>query len=148
MALKGSAAAPRAWPQRPQAPGQARCRRCTAPPASPAARVLRVRTSAVKEGDRDLAEQPARLWGRERKGGPQTPPPDPNDQNSSWGIFDLSRYSHKWDVPWGPGRTAGGMALWFGSFVSVAVLWLPLLFRASGAELADLSAEVGDSYHI
>jgi hypothetical protein len=50
----------------------------------------------------------------------------------TWGFFDLKRYSYRWDVPWGPGKLLGGMALWFGSFVAVGVVVVPGLYRMAG----------------
>jgi hypothetical protein len=61
-----------------------------------------------------------------------------DEGGDSWGFFDLQRYSYRWDVPWGPGKVLGGMALWFGSFVAVGVVVVPGLYRIAG-ERADVS---------
>lgn len=98
-------------------------------------------------------EQPARLWGRpgavssepatststQHRGGR---PDGPDDDKPTWGVFDLARYGERWDVPWGAGRVAGGMALWFGSFVGVGFVLVPQLYRAAGVSLYDLPPEV------
>ncbi|PNW83179.1 hypothetical protein CHLRE_06g310050v5 [Chlamydomonas reinhardtii] len=97
-------------------------------------------------------EQPARLWGRpgavssepatststQHRGGR---PDGPDDDKPTWGVFDLARYGERWDVPWGAGRVAGGMALWFGSFVGVGFVLVPQLYRAAGVSLYDLPPE-------
>lgn len=45
-----------------------------------------------------------------------------------WRLLDWSAYSKAWDVPWGPGTTAGGMALWAASFVVVAFFVMPAAY--------------------
>ncbi|GFR52801.1 hypothetical protein Agub_g15423 [Astrephomene gubernaculifera] len=93
--------------------------------------------------------QPAKIWGKSviaPTRTPQNPPPDPpngdgNNDSPTWGVFDLSRYSDRWEVPWGPRLVAGGMALWFGSFIGVGFVLVPQLYRAAGISLSDLSPE-------
>lgn len=100
-------------------------------------------------------EQPAKLWGRgeapsadsksSKRGGSEGQTPG-DENNATWGLFDGSRYAQRWDVPWGPGRVAGGMALWFGSFIGVGFLLVPALYRAAGVSLYELSPEAGAPY--
>ena len=51
-------------------------------------------------------------------------------QAERWGLFDWSRYQRRWDVPWGPGTTAAGFALWAGSFVLTGAVLVPSLALA------------------
>ncbi|KAG2483568.1 hypothetical protein HYH03_017575 [Edaphochlamys debaryana] len=123
----------------------ARCRPCNAskslwpfPPTLAQRSGLTLRCRAARENVKEArkpVEQPAKLWGRSGGSG------DGDDEESTWGVFDLKRYDGRWDVPWGAGRVAGGLALWFGSFVAVGFLVVPSLYRAAGVSLFDLSPE-------
>ncbi|GLC33443.1 hypothetical protein PLESTB_000076200 [Pleodorina starrii] len=111
--------------------------------------------ASLQRDSQPLLAQPARLWGRTGTKGPpsSTSPagtvrkPSSNgdgpedDDETTWGVFDLSRYCGSWQVPWGPGRVAGGIALWFGSFVGVGFVLVPQLYRMAGISLYDLSPE-------
>ena len=55
-----------------------------------------------------------------------------DEEEETWGILDWSRFQG-WDVPWSGASVAGGMALWFGSFVAVGFLVVPGLYGAAGA---------------
>eukprot|EP00983_Pelagomonas_calceolata_P084016 1156277-Pelagomonas_calceolata.AAC.2 len=59
---------------------------------------------------------------------------DDDEEEEKWGILDWSRFEG-WDVPWGGAATAGGMALWFGSFVAVGFLVVPGIYGALGATI-------------
>lgn len=99
----------------------------------------------------------ARLWGRdERAASPRSSsskPPQPggpgkgdgddgdDDESTGWGLFSLQRYGARWDVPWGPGRVAGGLALWFASFLGVGFLLVPQLYRLAGLTVYELPPE-------
>jgi len=93
----------------------------------PAASIFRQAKPAAKWGTGGSA--PAKSQGG-KKGSP-TPGGDGDDDLEKWGILDWSRFEG-WDVPWGAGRTIGGMALWFGSFVAVGFLVVPGLYGAAG----------------
>ncbi|GLI59986.1 hypothetical protein VaNZ11_002045 [Volvox africanus] len=122
------------------------------------ARILCFAAGPKAQQQRDsgpLLTQPAKLWGKADSKKPQVSapsrpsaqPPEGNgdgpDEDSTWGVLDVSRYSGSWQVPWGPGRVAGGIALWFGSFVGVGFVLVPQLYRMAGISLSpmDLSAE-------
>uniref|UniRef100_A0A7S3RA85 CAAX prenyl protease 2/Lysostaphin resistance protein A-like domain-containing protein n=1 Tax=Dunaliella tertiolecta TaxID=3047 RepID=A0A7S3RA85_DUNTE len=62
---------------------------------------------------------------------------DDDEEEEKWGILDWSRFEG-WDVPWGGAATAGGMALWFGSFVAVGFLVVPGIYGALGIKLSEL----------
>ncbi len=51
---------------------------------------------------------------------------------AGWGVLDGQRYAYRWDVPWGAGTTLGGMALWFTTFVAVALVTMPGLYTLLG----------------
>ncbi|EFJ52218.1 hypothetical protein VOLCADRAFT_120396 [Volvox carteri f. nagariensis] len=105
---------------------------------------------------RPSSRQPAKLWG---KTGSKLLQPSPSSsshssrtpngnaggedegEESTWGVFNASRYTGSWQVPWGPGRVAGGLALWFGSFIGVGFVLVPQLYRMAGVSLYDLSPE-------
>ncbi|GIL83128.1 hypothetical protein Vretifemale_11937 [Volvox reticuliferus] len=102
-----------------------------------------------------LLTQPAKLWGKVEPKTPQllassrasSQPPEGNgdgQDDSTWGVFDISRYSGSWQVPWGPGRVAGGIALWFGSFVGVGFVLVPQLYRMGGISLSPMDASAED----
>jgi hypothetical protein len=115
----------------------------------------RPRQASPRQDPSPLLEQPARLWGRASAKPPPpvaptarpTRPPGGNgddpENEATWGVWDPSRYSGSWQVPWGPGRVAGGIALWFGSFVGVGFILVPQLYRLAGVSLYDLPPEVG-----
>lgn len=56
---------------------------------------------------------------------------DDDEEQETWGFLDFSRFQG-WDVPWSGASVAGGMALWFGSFVAVGFLVVPGLYGAAG----------------
>ena len=55
------------------------------------------------------------------------------DDKPKWGVFDWKAYNYRWDVPWGAGTVAGGLALWFLSFLAVGFIVAPGLYRMAGA---------------
>ncbi|KAJ9526517.1 hypothetical protein QJQ45_017835 [Haematococcus lacustris] len=63
---------------------------------------------------------------------------DDDDEEEGWGLLDSRRYSYRWQVPWSGGAVAGGMVLWFVSFVAVGIIAVPGLYRLSGVELSQL----------
>ena len=65
-------------------------------------------------GKRTITEEPSNSGG---DGG--------DDEEPTWGFFDLKRYSHKWDVPWGPGTVVGGVVLWLFSFAGTGFFVVP-----------------------
>ncbi|KAF5828232.1 hypothetical protein DUNSADRAFT_18000 [Dunaliella salina] len=68
-----------------------------------------------------------------------------DDEEEKWGILDWSRFEG-WDVPWGGATTAGGMALWFGSFVAVGFLVVPGIYGALGIKLSELPLQDKSQY--
>lgn len=78
-------------------------------------------------------------WGRgsvaevkSKPGSKRGKPGGDEEEEEKWGVLDFSRFEG-WEVPWSGASVAGGMALWFGSFVAVGFLVVPGLYGAAGA---------------
>jgi hypothetical protein len=59
-----------------------------------------------------------------------------------WRVLDPKAYDKPWDIPWGGGAVAGGMALWLLSFGLTAFVLMPFAYtRLVGVALWDLGPE-------
>ena len=141
---QASAASPLITPYRPR-PGDLHHSRAALPIQS-LLRLSLCRCQAAPEGKKAVAEKPARAWGQQERG---TLVPSSSSSDSSspkeWGFFKWELYNTGWNVPWGPGRVAGGLVLWFLSFLFVSFVAVPEAYQLAGIDIFKMAPEVGYS---
>lgn len=59
-------------------------------------------------------------------------PGNDDEEEETFGLFNLSRYNDPWDVPWDGKTVVGGMLLWLGAFVGVGFIGVPYLYKLAG----------------
>jgi len=107
-------------------------------------------TKVYASPSRIVPEKAAQDWGRDSKvlqtkqsgSNESTDPQEPeDDETKRWCLLDPSRVDYRWDVPWGPGKVVGGLALWLGSFAGVGFIVVPAVYKALGINIYELSSQ-------